>query len=86
MDKKLSEIRGWVKSKIATQQEPPWAWYQYMKLIETVDAILAGRSVTTADLQQSQKCSEISHPRQAKVVALDTARRRQPDDQVQLPM
>jgi tetrahydrodipicolinate N-succinyltransferase len=42
MSNNLQEIRQWAKDKIASGQEPPWAWYQYMKLIETVDAILAG--------------------------------------------
>lgn len=26
---------------------PPWAWYQYMKLVETAEAILAGMAATT---------------------------------------
>ncbi len=42
METKLKEIREWAHGKIATGQEPPWAWYQYMKLIESVDSILSG--------------------------------------------
>lgn len=55
MEKKLQEVREWAKSKIASGQEPPWAWYQYMKLVETVDAILAGQGCIspTGNLQQS---------------------------------
>lgn len=42
MHKSLNEVREWAKDKIASGQEPPWAWYQYMKLIEALDAILKG--------------------------------------------
>jgi len=38
----LNQVRNWAQSKIRTGNEPPWAWYQYMKLIETADAILDG--------------------------------------------
>ena len=27
-------------------EQPPWAWYQYMKLVEATDAILAGMETT----------------------------------------
>jgi hypothetical protein len=45
MNEKLEEVRAWAKDKIASGDEPPWAWYQYMKLIETIDAILGATSV-----------------------------------------
>jgi len=53
----LNEVRQFAQSKIATGQEPPWAWYQYMKLIETVDVILGGMdcTITTENLQQSEQ-------------------------------
>jgi hypothetical protein len=54
MDEKLQEVRQWAKDKIASGSEPPWAWYQYMKLIETLDAILGGSTyVTTENSPQS---------------------------------
>jgi len=43
MDKQLEAVRAWARAKIAAGQEPPWAWYQYMKLIETLDAILGAQ-------------------------------------------
>jgi hypothetical protein len=51
----LERIHEWAGDKIGAGNEPPWAWYQYMKLRETLDAILAGMdSVSpTANLQQS---------------------------------
>jgi hypothetical protein len=38
----LAKVRDWAQEKAQRGQEPPWAWYQYMKLIESVNAILAG--------------------------------------------
>ncbi len=37
----LRKVRDWAKARIDAGSEPPWAWFQYMKLIETLDAILA---------------------------------------------
>ncbi len=47
MNEKLLGVRALAQEKIASGAEPPWAWYQYMKLIEAVDAILSGAQVTT---------------------------------------
>jgi hypothetical protein len=60
MDNKLRDVRDWAKSKIATGIEPPWAWYQYMKLIETVDAILGGEktAIPMENSRQSDMRSE----------------------------
>ena len=56
MDKQLRDVRDWAKNKIASGAEPPWAWYQYMKLIEAADAILTGMDCVTPkeNLQQSE--------------------------------
>ena len=54
MRKELKQVREWADAKIASDQEPPWAWFQYMKLREALDGILAGMdSVTTESSQQS---------------------------------
>jgi hypothetical protein len=42
----LEHVREWADTKIAAGEEPPWFWYQLMKLRETLDAILAGMAVT----------------------------------------
>ncbi len=47
MDTELTKIRAWAKSKIDAGNEPPWAWYQYMKLVEAIDAIRAGAECAT---------------------------------------
>jgi hypothetical protein len=58
MQTELRQVRDWAQSKAQGGQEPPWAWYQYMKLIETCDAILAGMAATTPEgLPESE-----SHP------------------------
>ena len=45
----LNRVREWAQEKISAGSEPPWAWYQYMKLIETVDAINDGTAATTTE-------------------------------------
>lgn len=52
----LQDVRQWAKDKIAGGQEPPWSWYQHMKLIDAIDAILGGAecTITTGNLQQSE--------------------------------
>lgn len=42
MRQELEKVRAWADEKVANGQEPPWAWFQYMKLRETLDMILAG--------------------------------------------
>jgi hypothetical protein len=53
----LERIHEWAGDKIGAGNEPPWAWYQYMKLRETIDAILDGMSVVspTAGSPQSDQ-------------------------------
>ena len=46
MRNELIQIREWAAAKIQGGSEPPWAWYQYMKLIETIDAITRGMDAT----------------------------------------
>ena len=52
-EKALRESREWARAKIASEQEPPWAWFQYMRLVETVDAILGGMSTTESSQQEA---------------------------------
>lgn len=47
MQGELEQVRDWAKDKLQEGSEPPWAWYQYMKLVETTDAILAGMKATS---------------------------------------
>src|SRR5262245_17187892 len=38
----LEQVWGWANDKLATGEQPPWVWDQYLKLCETLDALLAG--------------------------------------------
>jgi hypothetical protein len=42
----LERVREWTIRKIVSGNEPPWSWYQHMKLREALDAILAGMAAT----------------------------------------
>lgn len=84
MREELQQVRDLADLKIRSGQEPPWTWYQYMKLVEAADAILAGLNKAT-DSQQSA-------PRPGEYLQLvasnslqDSAPRHQPDEPVQLP-
>jgi hypothetical protein len=47
IDRCLALCRDWAEGRVASGNEPPWAWYQYMKLIETVAAIQTGRAAVS---------------------------------------
>jgi hypothetical protein len=85
----LERIREWADEKIGAGNEPPWAWYQYMKLRETLDAILAGMSAVRLPLADSLE----SGPRPETALRLavcndrqDTALHRRPKPPTPLPM
>ena len=47
----MYELREWALSKTQGGFEPPWSYYQYMKLIETINAIF--------DIQQHIVCVDL---------------------------
>lgn len=53
----LRRVLQWAHEKIDAGSEPPWAWYQYMKLIETIDAIIQGTEATTT-MESSRLAAE----------------------------
>ena len=82
----LDRVRSWADAKIAAGQEPPWAWFQYMKLRETLDAILAGIDhVTTENLPQSAERSGAPRLRVVVDDSLDDAPLRLAGSKLQLP-
>lgn len=87
MREELEKIREWADSKIASGSEPPWAWYQYMKLRETVDAILGGIAATlqTANLQESERRRDVGLRLVESKNPQDTALRRPAGIQTRLP-
>lgn len=84
----LERIHEWASDKIGAGNEPPWAWYQYMKLRETIDAILAGMGVvsTTASSPQSEQPQGAGLRLAASTDSREIARRRQLGKPVRLPM
>lgn len=54
MRSELERVRDWAKGKLHAYSEPPWARYQYMKLVETVTAILDGMDATRGNSLQSE--------------------------------
>lgn len=83
----LEKVRSWADEKIATGDEPPWAWYQYMKLRETLDALLAGMAATrTVGSQQSEQHPETALRLVASNSPQDIARHHRDAPPVQLPM
>lgn len=47
----LQRLRAWADTKIATGQEPQWAWYQLMKLREALDAIVGQMEAESVALE-----------------------------------
>lgn len=86
----LLQVRAWADEKIATGTEPPWAWYQYMKLRETMDAILAGMDATATQQMASSPGAEARSDGGPRLVVSncqrDTARPHQETVPVQTPM
>jgi hypothetical protein len=85
----LQRVRNWADGKIATGEEPPWAWYQYMKLRETMDAILAGMDAAMPQTENSPReaLRRETHLRLVDATrSPDTAQRCPLGEPVQLPM
>jgi len=85
----LQRVLDWANDKLATGAEPPWAWYQYMKLRETLEAILAGVDSTSSQTESSPQ-SEVPSVGGLRLVVSnaqpDSAPRPPADSAVPLPM
>lgn len=83
----LEKVRSWAASKLSTGEELPWAWDQYMKLRETLDAILAGMAQTTPlGSPQSEQLPERSLRLAACNESQDIVQCRSDELPVRLPM
>ncbi len=49
----LQKVRDWADARIATGEEPPWAWFQFMKLRETLDQVLEGMTASAVKTESS---------------------------------
>lgn len=90
VDKCLALLRKWAEGRVATGGEPPWAWYQYMKLIEAVAAIQTGRATVTpstaGSLAVGPAASAEPRPKADEVADIDMQRRRRRRRDPPLPM
>lgn len=88
IEAELTRIREWAQEKAQSGCEPPWAWYQYMKLIEASNAILAGMESTTPTesspraAERSGKLIQLTAPKCSQ----DTVQRHSDTGVVPLPM
>lgn len=83
----LQDVRQWANDKIAGGQEPPWAWYQYMKLVETIDAILSGAQLVTTENSPQLEERRDAHLRLVgSTYQQDDVQPRPSDLTVQMPM
>ena len=89
IDKCMVLLRTWAEKRIATGNEPPWAWYQYMKLIETLAAIQTGRASVTPSTASSlavQAPGVAPRPTEDAVADIGKQRRRRSREDPPLPM
>jgi hypothetical protein len=61
IEKQLTSIKEWAQEKAQRGSEPPWAWYQYMKLVEAINAIQSGMAATTMEssLQPAERSGKL---------------------------
>jgi hypothetical protein len=92
IDKCLELCRHWAEGRVATGNEPPWAWYQYMKLIETVVAIQTSRAAASSTgvgalvIRRPSATSRAKRDAVADIGAQRRRKRRTDDEEPPLPM
>ncbi len=87
MEDDLQRIREWANAKLATGEEPPWAWYQYMKLREALDAILSGMAAVTKESSPQSGQHQETHLRLVVANCLpNISQLHQPEISTPLPM
>jgi len=87
MREELQRVRDWANDRITAGDEPPWAWFQYMKLRETADAILQGMAATTTESSPQLAARAERHLRLVGAkCSPDSAQPHQLDQQAPLPM
>jgi hypothetical protein len=92
IDRCLALCRNWAEDRVASGDEPPWAWYQYMKLIETVTAIQSGRAaVSTGEPVRMRAPAPVAASERDAITDIGAQRRKrrrddEDDDDPSLPM
>lgn len=87
IEKQLGSVKEWAQEKAQRGSEPPWAWYQYMKLVEAISAIQSGMTATTTEssLQAVERSGKLIRLEVAKC-SQDTAQQHPDTGRVPLPM
>lgn len=86
--KELALVLDWTKQQLRDDSNPPWAWYQYMKLQETIEVIMGGAESTTPmessrqSARHSGKHLQLLDP----TCQQDISQHRPSDGTVQMPM
>lgn len=85
----LERVLAWTNEKLATGSEPPWAWFQYMKLQENLEAIISSMEASSPQTANSPQLGGRLERRLQLVdstYSQDTALHHPSDDPVQMPM
>jgi hypothetical protein len=67
----LQRLRNWAHAKIEANQDLMWVWYQYMKLREALDAIIAGMECVAIQTESSPLSWE--HPESGPKLVVSNA-------------
>jgi hypothetical protein len=59
MRDELERVREWAIEQLAESTERPWSWYQYMKLREATESILAGIDVAQPMEEEQRSASHL---------------------------
>ena len=57
----LQRLRKWADAKVATGQEPQWAWYQLMKLREALDALIGEMEAESIALEMQASLPTVAY-------------------------
>jgi hypothetical protein len=82
----LLHVREWAIERLTTGNEPPWSWYQLMKLREASEALIAGMEATQPMADLREPASRPGVGLRLVVDRQDNAQRRQDTVPVQLRM
>jgi hypothetical protein len=67
--KELERVRQWAETKVAGGAEPPWASHLYMRLSETIDALIAGMAATAQQAEPKVEHLKVVAPMKATEAA-----------------
>jgi hypothetical protein len=76
-DEKMRALKEWAIERMTTGTQTPWAWYQFMKLIEVLDTFIeAGDEIEATSKPRAPAKRTRPKPLAENVVQLDPAIRR----------